>query len=397
MDRPDPGPHLGLPDQGPLAGTGRRGGPGRDQRLGRRREAAVVLHPAQGRRLDRVRLLDLLRGPRRRGEPGRPAQARAASRTGSRTSGAGPGRPTGGCSTTGPRPTRTASRGASARRWSGGTRTPASGPGTTSRTSSPTGRRPTGPPEGATGVAAISGIDPFIMQADGKAWLFAPGRPGGRAAARALRAAGIPAAATCCTASSTTRSGRSSAHPRTGTSPAATEPGSDVFPYVATTYRLTEHHTAGGMSPLAALPGRAAAGVLLRGLTRAGRRAGPGAHGLGDDHHRPQRHRGPGDGHPADDAADRAGRRLHQVGLPWHWGPNGLTTGDARQRAVAPVPGPERAHPGGQGAGRGHPAGPAAARPGPARAGPFLPERAGITDETGTEAVRMSMHGIAPA
>ena len=30
------------------------------------------------------------------------------------------------------------------------------------------------PPEGATGVAAISGIDPFIMQADGKAWLFAP-------------------------------------------------------------------------------------------------------------------------------------------------------------------------------------------------------------------------------
>ena len=24
-----------------------------------------------------------------------------------------------------------------------------------------------------------------------------------------------------------------------------------------------------------------------------------------------------------------AGRVLHQVGLPWHWGPNGLTTGDA--------------------------------------------------------------------
>ena len=27
---------------------------------------------------------------------------------------------------------------------------------------------------GATGVAAIAGTDPFIMQADGKAWLFAP-------------------------------------------------------------------------------------------------------------------------------------------------------------------------------------------------------------------------------
>ena len=30
------------------------------------------------------------------------------------------------------------------------------------------------PEEGATGVAAISGDDAFIMQADGKAWLFAP-------------------------------------------------------------------------------------------------------------------------------------------------------------------------------------------------------------------------------
>src|SRR6185437_10098653 len=29
-------------------------------------------------------------------------------------------------------------------------------------------------PDGATGVAAISGTDPFIMQADGKAWLFSP-------------------------------------------------------------------------------------------------------------------------------------------------------------------------------------------------------------------------------
>src|ERR1700749_4269982 len=30
------------------------------------------------------------------------------------------------------------------------------------------------PEEGATGVAAIAGDDAFIMQADGKAWLFAP-------------------------------------------------------------------------------------------------------------------------------------------------------------------------------------------------------------------------------
>ena len=30
------------------------------------------------------------------------------------------------------------------------------------------------PPEDATGPEALSGTDPFIMQADGKAWLFAP-------------------------------------------------------------------------------------------------------------------------------------------------------------------------------------------------------------------------------
>src|SRR5207247_9923011 len=30
--------------------------------------------------------------------------------------------------------------------------------------------------------------------------------------------------------------------------PVGDEPGAEVYPYVATTYRLTEHHTAGGMS-----------------------------------------------------------------------------------------------------------------------------------------------------
>ena len=30
--------------------------------------------------------------------------------------------------------------------------------------------------------------------------------------------------------------------------PADGEPGANVYPYVGTTYRLTEHHTAGGMT-----------------------------------------------------------------------------------------------------------------------------------------------------
>ena len=37
-------------------------------------------------------------------------------------------------------------------------------------------------------------------------------------------------------------------HPENRYQPSGDEPGSAVFPYVTTTYRLTEHHTAGGMS-----------------------------------------------------------------------------------------------------------------------------------------------------
>jgi formate dehydrogenase major subunit len=31
------------------------------------------------------------------------------------------------------------------------------------------------------------------------------------------------------------------------------------------------------------------------------------------------------------------GRRLHQVGLPYHWGPNGLSVGDAANELMAVV------------------------------------------------------------
>ena len=51
-----------------------------DQRLhGRRRRAGPGLRRAQGRRLDRLRLLDLLRRVRRRRQPGRAAATRATS------------------------------------------------------------------------------------------------------------------------------------------------------------------------------------------------------------------------------------------------------------------------------------------------------------------------------
>jgi formate dehydrogenase major subunit len=117
-------------------------------------------------------------------------------------------------------------------------------------------------------------------------------------------------------------------HKRNRYQPSGDEPGAEVFPYVATTYRLTEHHTAGGMSRflpyLAELqpaffcevsPELAAERRLahLGWATIVTARSAIEARVLVTDRIRPLRVQG---------------RTLHQVGLPYHWGGNGLTTGD---------------------------------------------------------------------
>jgi formate dehydrogenase major subunit len=97
------------------------------------------------------------------------------------------------------------------------------------------------------GPDALAGDDPFIMQADGKGWLFAPKgvvdgplpthyEPQESPVANAL----YPQQ----------RNPARIIFPRKDnlSAPSAGEPGADVYPYVFTTYRLTEHHTAGGMS-----------------------------------------------------------------------------------------------------------------------------------------------------
>jgi formate dehydrogenase major subunit len=80
------------------------------------------------------------------------------------------------------------------------------------------------------------------------------------------------------------------------------------------------------------------------------------------------------------------GRTVHQVGLPYHWGPNGLTTGDAANELVSVALDPNV-----------HIQETKAAtcdiRPGRRPRGPALLEyvagyrqQAGITEDTGTEA-----------
>ena len=175
---------------------------------------------------------------------------------------------------------------------------------------------------------AISGIDPFIMQADGKAWLFAPGRAWSTARCPRTTSRRSRRSATRCTASSATRSGRSSGTGRTRCSPVGDRAGRGGVP-------LRGHHLPADRAPHRgrhvpdpALPVRAAAGVLLRGVAGAGRRAGPGAHGLGHDHHRPHRDRGPGAGHRADATLEvrRAAAAPGRAALPL-----------GRQRAQSPA------------------------------------------------------------
>jgi formate dehydrogenase major subunit len=103
------------------------------------------------------------------------------------------------------------------------------------------------PPEGAEAEDALRGDEPFIMQADGKGWLFAPTgltdgplpthyEPQESPSGNALY--GRPA--------SPTREVFD--RPDNLYNPVGRESGEELFPYAFSTYRIAEHHTAGGMS-----------------------------------------------------------------------------------------------------------------------------------------------------
>jgi formate dehydrogenase major subunit len=97
------------------------------------------------------------------------------------------------------------------------------------------------------GPDALAGDDAFIMQSDGKGWLFAPkGMTDGPLPTHYEPQESPVANALYPQQQNPARI----LFPRADNlfSPSAGAPGSDVYPYVFTTYRLTEHHTAGGMS-----------------------------------------------------------------------------------------------------------------------------------------------------
>jgi formate dehydrogenase major subunit len=183
------------------------------------------------------------------------------------------------------------------------------------------------PEEGATGPAALGGADPFILQKDGKAALFVPS---------GLRDGPLPVHFEAAESPVRNRVHGQDASPvairyasRRATRAQIAEHAA-AFPYVVTTYRLTEHHTAGAMSRtlsrLAELqpelfcevsPELAAERQLENGgwATIVTARAAIEARVLVTRRIRPLRI--PGEG------------VIHQVGLPYHWGSQGLVTGDS--------------------------------------------------------------------
>jgi formate dehydrogenase major subunit len=184
----------------------------------------------------------------------------------------------------------------------------------------------------AKGDDALAGDKPFIMHPDGVSWLWV---------SSGLKDGPLP------THYEPLESPvRNPLYPEHSTNPAADKkerpdnpyadsPGDPRFPHVLTTYRLTEHHTAGGMSRttshLAELQPELFCEVspelaALAGLTH---------------------------GHFATISSPRGvvqarvlvtrrmhplwieGRRIHQIGLPYHWGYNGKVSGDVANDLLA--------------------------------------------------------------
>jgi formate dehydrogenase major subunit len=185
------------------------------------------------------------------------------------------------------------------------------------------------PPEGASGPDAIAGDEPFIMQADGRGWLYAPAGLADGPLPTHYEAQDSPFTNGLYGGHDRNPARQLIDHPLNPYHPSGDQPGADVFPFVVTTYRLTEHFTAGGMSRwlpyLSELQPEAFFEVspelaALRGLEHAGWATMVSARGAIEGRVMVTRRMA---------TLTVQGRELHQIGVPYHWGPNGLATGDS--------------------------------------------------------------------
>ena len=237
----------------------------------------------------------------------------------------------------------------------------------------------------ATGPEAIKGAEPFIMQSDGRGWLYVPaGLVDGPLPAH-YEPQESPVSNPVYPNQQRNPARQVFARPENRYQPSGAERGNEVFPYLFTTFRLTEHHTAGGMSRWLSHLSELAPAMFVevspelaaeRGLRHLGwatlvtARTAIEGRVLVTERMRPLRF---------------DGRTLHQIGIPWHWGPNGMTTGDAANELLGVALDPNvhimetKASTCDIRPGR---------RPRGAELAPFVAEyrrRAGITELTGTE------------
>jgi formate dehydrogenase major subunit len=184
------------------------------------------------------------------------------------------------------------------------------------------------PPPDARAAEALSGTDAFVMQGDGKAWLFVPAGLTDGPLPTHYEPQDSPVPNLLYRQQrNPVRQTFSREHNRYHPDPS--DQGSEVFPYAITTFRLTEHHTAGGMSRwvpyLSELQPEMFCEVSPalaeeRNLEHMGWAHVVTARGVIEARVL---------------VTDRIpplkinGRIIHQIGLPWHWGPNGYSVGDA--------------------------------------------------------------------
>jgi formate dehydrogenase major subunit len=192
------------------------------------------------------------------------------------------------------------------------------------------------PSEDARGTETIAGDDPFIMQADGKGWIFVPA---------GLQDAPLPTHYEPEESVVKNPLYGQQCNPermewRRDDNPYHRPYDDPRFPCVLTTYRLTEHHTAGGMSRwlswLSELQPEMFCEVspelaTEQGLENGGwatirtARAEIEARVLVTRRLKPVR---------------LNGRVFHQIGLPYHWSSKGLVRGDAANELIGFVADP---------------------------------------------------------
>jgi formate dehydrogenase major subunit len=192
------------------------------------------------------------------------------------------------------------------------------------------------PPRNAKQMEAIAGDKPFILHPDGRGWLYAPaGLVDGPLPAHYEPQESPFRNLLYAQQQNPTR--QVFHRPENPYHPVGDEPGADVFPFVLATYRLTEHHTAGGMSRtvpyLAELQPEFFVEVspqlaAERGLEHAGwatvvtARSAVEARVMVTARIKPLKIQG---------------HTMHLVGAPYHWGGVGIVTGDSANELLPVV------------------------------------------------------------